>query len=401
MIHVLILAGTEAMRQRRDKERPSSGRNGSKRVGPKRTAACEHATRSWIYLAGSNVIISPAMTPRVSITIPTFNRPAYLEEAIESALAQTYPEIEVLVFDNGTMPETLEVAERAARRDERVLFRRNERDLGMSANFNALADAARGEFMVAIGDDDRLLPEFVETLLTQMTPGVRVVFSNHYLIDGSGRRLKGESDALTRQYGRDQLRNGVIADAERAAWQQSIAMSASLLRTADMQRLRFHEDLNTPDLEFFIRLAQKGARFAFCPKYLMEYRVHARAVTAGGLWSERVVARLAAVSVRPEIEPYKRQLLAPMMVNAVSRCLQQGEIGKARQFLRSHYYPGRRVQLSRIGRERARASESEPAPGYSGGLYDLLGGLLQGFCANLPGGIGGPIYRFVRRASHG
>ncbi|HET7513107.1 MAG TPA: glycosyltransferase, partial [Chthoniobacterales bacterium] len=69
------------------------------------------------------------MTPRVSITIPTFNRPAYLEEAIESALAQTYPEIEVLVFDNGTMPETLEVAERAARHDERVIFRRNERDL--------------------------------------------------------------------------------------------------------------------------------------------------------------------------------------------------------------------------------------------------------------------------------
>jgi glycosyltransferase involved in cell wall biosynthesis len=341
------------------------------------------------------------MRPRVSITIPTLDRPAYLEEAIESARAQTYPEVEVLVFDNGTRADTLKIAERAARRDKRVIFRRNERNLGMSANFNSLADAARGEFMVAIGDDDRLLPDFVETLLALMTPEIRVAFSNHYLIDAAGERLNAESEALTRQYGRDRLSNGVIADAERAAWQQSIPMSSSLLRTADMQRLRFREDLNTPDLEFFIRLAQEGARFAFSSKYLMEYRVHPRAVTAGGLWSERVVACLAPVSVRPEIEPYKKQLLAPMMVNAVSRCLQQGEIEQARKLLRSHYYPGRRAQLTRGDRNGSAAPRTALSRGSKTGLRYMLGGLLQGFCASLPAGIGAPIYRLVRRASHG
>ena len=48
--------------------------------------------------------------------------------------------------------------------DPRLTYRRNERNLGMCGNFNALADAARGEFFVAIGDDDRLLPEFASRL---------------------------------------------------------------------------------------------------------------------------------------------------------------------------------------------------------------------------------------------
>ena len=66
-------------------------------------------------------------------------------------------------------------------------------------------------------------------------------------------------------------------------------MSASLLRTTDLQGLRFREDLNTPDVEFFIRLARQGARFIFVPEYLMEYRIHLGAVTASGLWTEELV----------------------------------------------------------------------------------------------------------------
>ena len=282
------------------------------------------------------------MTPLVSIIIPTFDRPRYLQEAIEAVLTQTYSNIEVLVFDNGTLDETRAVAEDAARRDPRVRFQRNERNLGMSANFNALAQAARGEFLVAIGDDDRLLPEFVSRLVGVMRPELRVAFSNHYLINAEGKRLDPESREYTRHYGRDTIPAGVLENADAAAWRQSIPMSASLLRTADIQRLRFREDLNTPDVEFFIRLAHEGARFIFVPEYLMEYRIHLGAVTASGLWSEELVECLTPIEVKPEIEPYKREFLIPMVVNAVSRCLQQGNMERARAFLRNKYYPRRR-----------------------------------------------------------
>ncbi len=334
------------------------------------------------------------MTPLVSIIIPTFDRPRYLREAIDAALAQTYAEVEVLVFDNGTMEETLAVGEEAAGRDSRVRFQRNERNLGMSANFNALGAAARGEFLVAIGDDDRLLPDFVGRLVEAMRPDVRVAFSNHYLIDSEGRRLEEESVAYNRKYGRDQLPAGVLQNPEAAAWRQSIPMSASLLRTADMQRLRFREDLNTPDAEFFIRLATEGARFVFLPDYLMEYRVHLGAETVSGLWSEQLVDCLTPLKVKPEIEPFKRQFLTPIVVNAVSRSLQQGNMAMARKFLRNEYYP-RRGRGGLAG-----ADGSAPGPNHSGhGLRHMVGSWLQSFCAHLPAPVGGSIYRAVRRAS--
>ena len=114
--------------------------------------------------------------------------------------------------------ETLAVAGDAARRDPRVRFQRNERNLGMSANFNALARAARGEFLVAIGDDDRLLPEFVSRLVGVMRPELGVAFSNHYLINAEGTRLEPESREYTRHYGRDTIPAGVLENADAAAW---------------------------------------------------------------------------------------------------------------------------------------------------------------------------------------
>ena len=340
------------------------------------------------------------VSPLVSILIPTFDRPRYLREAIDTALAQTYRNLEVVVFDNGVMDETLQVAEEATRRDPRVRFQRNERNLGMSANFNALADAARGEFAIAIGDDDRLLPEFVDRLVAAMEGPVRVTFSNQYLIDASGQRLEDSTEAHARRYGRDTLSAGVIGSADVASWQLSIPMSASILHTADLRRLRFREDMNTPDIEFFIRLAREGAAFCFVPDYLMEYRVHPGAETATGLSSEQLVECLTPYKVRPEVEPYKRVFLAPMVVNAVSRSLQRGNMKQARALLRNKYYP-RRISASGgawgssaghpLYATRGRRNSANPA------LRHSLARLLQGFCAHLPAALGAPIYRAVRR----
>ncbi len=343
------------------------------------------------------------MIPLVSIIIPTFDRPRYLQEAIEAGLGQTYSNVEVLVFDNGMLDETRAVAENAARHDPRVRFQRNERNLGMSANFNALAEGARGEFLVAIGDDDRLLPEFVSRLVDVMRPEFAVAFSNHYLINADGKRLEPESRDYTRHYGRDTIPAGLLENADAAAWRQSIPMSASLLRTADVLRLRFREELNTPDVEFFIRLAQEGARFVFVPEYLMEYRVHLGAMTAGGLWTEELVECLTPIEVKPEIESYKRQFLIPMVVNAVSRSLQQGNMERARAFLRNRYYP----RLRRAGQNASGDRPLLPRPALDGRdeagqvLRYALGRLLQGFCAKLPASVGSPIYRAVRRVNSG
>jgi len=118
-------------------------------------------------------------------------------------------------------------------------------------------------------------------------------------------------------------------------------------------------------------LAQQGGRFVFVPEYLAEYRVHAQSATSAGLWSERLAERLLALPVRPEVEPFKRVFLGPLLVDAVGRCLRHGNAAGARTFLRNEYYPRPRWLRAR--------------------------GLVQLLCAHLPGGLGPAVYRCIYR----
>lgn len=280
-------------------------------------------------------------SPLVTIAIPTHNpsRLPYLKEAVAYALAQMYRNIEVFISDDGTAHAIKTWSEGIVAREPRVRYQRNLHNLGLAGNWNALAQGALGEFIVIIGDDDRLLPDFVEKLVSVIQPGARVAFSNHYLINAGGARLEVESKQHTRQYCRDLIPPGELADAEAWVWRNSIPISAALLRTEDVCRLKFKEDLNTPEIELFIRLAQEGGRFRFVPEYLAEYRVHPESATSTGLWGDRLADYLLPMRVREEIEPVKRKFIGSLLVDVVNSSLRQSDRQAALKYFSSEYYP--------------------------------------------------------------
>lgn len=318
----------------------------------------------------------PETQALVSIAIPTVDRLDYLKEAVASAVAQTYEHIEVLIGDDGPTLEIEEWSKGISASDCRVRYQRNQKHLGLAGNWNALADAAHGEFLIIIGDDDRLLPHFVERLIEISRSSAQVAFSNHYLIDSNGARLKTESTQMTRSYHRHKLSAGEIINPAVCVWQNSVPMSSAMVRTRDIQRLRFKEDLNTPEIEFYARLAQEGGRFFFTPEYLTEYRVHNKSATSTGLAGEKLVKYLAPIPVPADVEPYKKRFMETLLVNAVTRCLQQGERTLARQFLNHEYYPD--IQLKRP--------------------KDALTSYIQGLCTFLPSSVGSPTYRLLQTA---
>ncbi|MEW6303181.1 MAG: glycosyltransferase family 2 protein [Verrucomicrobiota bacterium] len=307
------------------------------------------------------------MSALVTIAIPTYSRLAYLKEAVAAALEQTHHAIEVLIGDDGSTTEIPAWAKEMEQQHRRVRYQKNARNLGLAGNWNALAEAARGEFVVIIGDDDRLLPEFTSRLLAA-AGDANVAFANHYLIDSAGRRLEAESRAHTVRYQRDVLKEGPVADAESCVWRNSVPMSSALIRTADARRLRFREELNTPEIEFFLRLAREGGRFVFVPDYLCEYRVHAQSATTAGLKSEELADCLLPFPASASAELCKREFMGPLLVNAVSRCMLRGEAARARRYLASEYYPRDGMAMARV---------------------------VQKVCARLPGVVGGSVYRAV------
>lgn len=313
----------------------------------------------------------------VTVAIPTVKRLAYLREAVASALAQTYERIEVLVGQD-PLPSGLDGAVEewcrgAAMRDARVRYQANSTPLGLAGNWNALANSARGDFILIMGDDDRLLPDIVAKLVPPaLQSGARIVFSNHYLINERGERLAVESAEVTRQYGRDSLPPGTVADSEILAWQAAVPVGSAIIRTDDVRRLRFKEDLNTPEVELFLRAAREGAPFFFLPQYLSEYRIHPASATTSGLWVDRLVLSLLEIPAGRDVEPYKRQALGKLMSSAVSCALLQGDGETAKKLLASQYYPD--VERSR------------------------LKGVIQALCAGLPLPAGRWLYRLLRGA---
>lgn len=97
-------------------------------------------------------------TMKFSILIPAF-KPFYLKEAIESVLAQTYKDFEVIIVDDASPHDLKSVVEQF--HDERISFHRNEKGFGgynVVGNWNRCLELAKGEYSLCMGDDDRLLP---------------------------------------------------------------------------------------------------------------------------------------------------------------------------------------------------------------------------------------------------
>jgi len=100
--------------------------------------------------------------PRFSIMIPTRERARTLGPCIETCLAQKYENLEVLVSDNASSPETREVV--AGFQDPRLKYFRQESRVSMRQNFEFLANQATGDYLIFIGDDDGMMPNAIANM---------------------------------------------------------------------------------------------------------------------------------------------------------------------------------------------------------------------------------------------
>lgn len=129
----------------------------------------------------------------VSIMIPTYNRPQLFEKTLQSALAQTYPHVEILVNDNSTNEDTASLMDKYST-DPRVRYFRN-RDAGCKAdNFKPFEYLAKGEYLQWCMDDDILLPEKLSVMVQVLrdNPRITLVSSQRAFIAADGNVLPGE-----------------------------------------------------------------------------------------------------------------------------------------------------------------------------------------------------------------
>lgn len=222
--------------------------------------------------------IDPAR-PKVTIAIPTFNRAAYLRQAVDSALAQTYANIEVLISDNASTDETSMLLESLV--DSRVRIVRQNENIGMMANWNACLALASGEYFLMLSDDDLLDPAAIETMVAHFfergrngqqgkQEQVGVVYCHSRIIDHDGRQIdvgKSAQSCETAACAIDEFFN-----LNRHTFPCSI-----LLRTDDAKELGGYDALNyslIADAQMWMKVALKRGKVMFIQQTLASYRVH-------------------------------------------------------------------------------------------------------------------------------
>jgi len=129
-------------------------------------------------------------TSLVTIAIPTRNRAgSYLPRALKSALAQTYPNVEIIVSDNCSTDDTESLV--AGFGDPRIRYFRHPTNIGAVKNCAFCLQEARGEYFLLLHDDDLIDSDFIETCVNAVPPGAKVglIRAGTRAIDSEGKQL--------------------------------------------------------------------------------------------------------------------------------------------------------------------------------------------------------------------
>ncbi len=145
------------------------------------------------------------MTPSVSIVTTVYNREQYLAKTVESVLAQTYRNFELLVWDDGSTDCSVEIARQYAEQDKRVRVIAAKHQ-GQGRALQSAFAATEGKYVAQVDSDDVLAPtaltSTVEILDTH--PSIGLVYTNYAVIDEKG-WIKGEGERCDIPYSKERL----------------------------------------------------------------------------------------------------------------------------------------------------------------------------------------------------
>lgn len=253
--------------------------------------------------------------PLVTIVTPTYNQAEYLAETIESILAQTYPNIEYIVINDGSTDHTENVLNLYR---ERVTCITQE-NMGQSATLNKGWAIAKGKFIGYLSSDDILYPDAIKSLVFAIKKSNCVcVFPDSNLIDVNGKTIKKN---VSKKFDLEDL----IVNQE-----CYIGPGALFKKEAFIKYGGWDTSLKlAPDREFWIRISQDG-NFCFLQKVLAGYRLHPESISYSEV-SENVSSEYLRV-----LDNYFNTFVVPVSIKErKNEAYAKAKLIVVRNFLRS------------------------------------------------------------------
>jgi len=197
--------------------------------------------------------------PLVTIYIPAYNVSKYIEASVDSALAQTYSNIEICVHNDGSTDDTLAVLRKKYRKNPKVHIG-TAQNRGIGGASNQAITSGSGELILQLDGDDIIEPETVEVLLDAIRPGHVCAYGNFRRIHPDGSPIDDGWEEP--HFSRERLLRSMIVHPPR------------LFRRDAWEAVGRHDEelTNAVDYDLFIRLSEKGSMH-HVRKILYSYRI--------------------------------------------------------------------------------------------------------------------------------
>ena len=129
--------------------------------------------------------------PQISIVIPVYNGEKFLDENISSVLNQTFKDFELIIINDKSTDKTLEIIQKYAKKDERIIVLNNKKNRGAQYTRNRGLKRSKGKYMAAFDADDVCLPKRFEIQFNYLEkhPEIFMVGGSAIIIDEKGNRL--------------------------------------------------------------------------------------------------------------------------------------------------------------------------------------------------------------------
>lgn len=205
--------------------------------------------------------------------MPTYNYAHYLPEAIESVLRQSYTDFEFIIIDDCSLDGTAEIIKKYASLDKRIIFRINERNLGMAPNWNLCLQNSRGTYVKYLFGDDKLatresLAKMVSVL--DADPSVALVASARNVIDCRSNLLSVKSECRIegKSNGMNLIQDCLFEQRNKIGEPTVVLFRKNLAQRGFNAAYR-----QIVDLEMWFSLLEQGD-FYFIDEPLCSFRVH-------------------------------------------------------------------------------------------------------------------------------
>ncbi len=206
---------------------------------------------------------------QISIVMPAYNEERFLAEAIESVLAQTWKDFELIVLDDGSQDRTLEIARSYALRDARIRVE-SHTNMGIAPTLNRGFALSANEWVAMMHADDVMMPNRLERQLVFIAEHPELAVASSWVkhIDSEGRIIaKDNSRLLTHEAVQERyLANELVGISHPAA-----ILRKSAVQAIGVYRSQFRVN---EDVDLWNRLLEHGYKILVQPEFLLKYRIH-------------------------------------------------------------------------------------------------------------------------------